>query len=486
MRPQYHKKEIRDHKKRPVMRSLLIRIFLISGITLIIRLPGSILAQVLPKGKIIDTIKCVDHSDQSYTLFIPPSYSEKIRWPVILIFDPGGQGVVAVKAFRPAAEKYGYMLACSHNSRNGPLNNNFAAAGFMLDDLSKRFSLNNKRIFTSGFSGGSRFALALASGNEFIAGVIGCGAGLPNENNFYPSGRSSFVYYGIAGNRDMNYLEMFDLMTFFNTRTQVVSYLRTFDGGHQWPSSDILQEAVEWINLETIKKKELAIDTLFVSFLSRKNRILINNLKSSGNLIDAERYMHYAIRDFSGLQNVSDLNRSITAFDQSKEFREASQDWTNIASNERKMNEGFISSIRDVMYSGSISDTTIRWWKEEVGSLKLMKEKSKPANSQMASRLLNFISILCSEQGTAYYRQKKYDLSGFLFEVCTLSDSENKNNYYNLARSLSGLNRKREAIEALNKAVGYGLTERKTIENEPVFNNLRSEEKFKLLLLKLL
>jgi tetratricopeptide (TPR) repeat protein len=467
------------------MRSLINRIFVSFGIALILGLQVSIHAQVLSKGKIIDTIKCLDHSDQSYSLFLPASYSDKIKWPVIIIFDPGGQGVVAVKAFKPAGEKYGYILACSHNSRNGPLNNNFAAAGFVLNDLSKRYSLNDKRIFTAGFSGGSRFALALASGNEFITGVIGCGAGLPNENNLYPTGRSSFIYYGIAGNRDMNYLEMFDLMTFFNTRTSIVSYLRTFDGGHQWPSPEILQEAVEWINLQTIKKKEIVIDTSFISFLSKKTRSYINNLKSAGNLIDAERYMHYAIRDFSGLQNVSDLNRSITALDQSKEYREASLDWTNIASKERKMNEGYISSIRDVMYSGSISDTTIRWWKNEVGSLKLMKEKSKPANSQMASRLLNFISILCSEQGTAYYRQKKYDLSGFLFEVCTLSDSENKNNYYNLAKSLSGLNRKREAIEALNKAVGYGLTERKTIENEPAFHNLGTEEKYKSLLLRL-
>ena len=166
-----------------------------------------------------------------------------------------------MKAFRKAAEKYGYILACSNNSRNGPLNDNFNAAGYMLNDLVKRFTLDEKRINVAGFSGGSRFALALASTNNFIAGVIGCGAGLPNDQSLHPSEKSSFVYYGIAGNRDMNYLEMFDLMTFFNDRTPVIPYLRTFDGGHQWPSLEILQEAVEWINLQTMKKKIVAVDT---------------------------------------------------------------------------------------------------------------------------------------------------------------------------------------------------------------------------------
>ena len=103
----------------------------------------------------------------------------------------------------------------------------------------------------------------------------------------------------------------------------------------------------------------------------------------------------------------------------------------------------------------------------------------------MASRLLNFISILCSEQGTAYFRQKRFDPAGFLFRLCTLSDPENMNNYYNLARSLSGANKKREAIEALGKAFEHGLVMRKNIENEHAFDNLRNEEKFKALLLKM-
>ena len=75
--------------------------------------------------------------------------------------------------------------------------------------------------------------------------------------------------------------------------------------------------------------------------------------------------------------------------------------------------------------------------------------------------------------------------SGFLFEICTLSDNENMNNYYNLARSLSGSNKKRLAIDALNKAIEHGFAARKTVELEPVFNNIRNDEMYKSLLIKL-
>jgi hypothetical protein len=59
------------------------------------------------------------------------------------------------------------------------------------------------------------------------------------------------------------------------------------------------------------------------------------------------------------------------------------------------------------------------------------------------------------------------------------------NNYYNLARSLSGLNKKQEAVEELNKANELGYNSKKNIETEPAFNNIRNDAKYKLLMLKM-
>jgi hypothetical protein len=179
------------------------------------------------------------------------------------------------------------------------------------------------------------------------------------------------------------------------------------------------------------------------------------------------------------------MTRSLTALEQSKDYRDANREWSAIASLERSKEGKYASLIGDIVYSGSIPDTAAVWWRGEIGSLIMLKGKGTPSRNLMAYRLLNFISILCSEQGTTFYRQKQYDLSGFLFNLCTLSDNENMNNYYNLARSLSGSNKKREAIDALNKAYEHGFTTRKTIETEPIFNNIRGDEKFKSLLVKM-
>jgi poly(3-hydroxybutyrate) depolymerase len=110
------------------------------------------------------------------------------------------------------------------------MGDNFTAAAAMLQDVEERFTVDQRRIYVAGFSGGSRFAMAFAIKEKRISGVIGCGAGLPNDRNYLPSGNSDFLYYGLAGNRDMNYLEMHDLSGFFSNQTRVISYLRTFNG----------------------------------------------------------------------------------------------------------------------------------------------------------------------------------------------------------------------------------------------------------------
>ena len=164
--------------------------------------------QASDKDQITDSVRCHDVIGQSYALYRPAQYDNKNSWPVILIFDPAARGRTGVSSFIETGRKYGFILACSNNSHNGPFGDSFTAAAAMLRDMVERFNVDQKRIYAAGFSGGSRFAMAFAVKEKRISGVIGCGAGLPNDRNYFPSENSDFLYYGLAGTRDMNYIEM--------------------------------------------------------------------------------------------------------------------------------------------------------------------------------------------------------------------------------------------------------------------------------------
>ncbi len=441
--------------------------------------------QVPAREQITDTVRCRNTAGQSYALFQPAQYDNKKSWPVILIFDPAARGRTGINTFTEAARKYGFILACSNNSHNGPQGDNFAAAAAMLRDVEERFNVDQQRIYASGFSGGSRFAMALAVSERRISGVIGCGAGLPNDRNYIPTGNSGFLYYGLAGTRDMNYLEMFDLMDFFNNQTRVISYLRTFPGGHQWPGPDLVTEAVEWLILQTMTRKKMPADQTFLTYIENKTEKLINYQLSAGNKTDAIRYMKFAVRDFQGTPFSVHLQLSLTDSEKTPEYKTATRKWNKMVATEGETKEKCLNYLGDVLGSGSIPDSASFWWSNEIRSLVKLRDKDSAEDSQMASRVLNFISILCSEQGTSFYRNKYYPQATFLFEICTLSDSENPNNYYNLAKSLAQSGKSKKSIDALYAAAKHGFNSRKMVEADPAFGNIRGEARYKELIGKM-
>ncbi len=444
-----------------------------------------LVSQVSAGEQVTDTVRCRNDKSQSYALYLPAQYDEKKSWPVILIFDPSARGRTGVSTFIEAGRKYGFILACSNNSRNGPIADNFAAAAAMLRDVEERFTADQRRIYTAGFSGGSRFALSFAVKEKRISGVIGCGAGLPNDRNYLPSGNSGFLYYGLAGTRDMNYPEMHDLAGFFRNQTRVISYLRTFSGGHQWPEPGLITESVEWLLLQTMNRKIIPADQLFLSYIEGKTQNLISSQLSAGNQVDAVMYMRFAARDFRGTPFASRITQLLTDSEKSPEYQKAVRRWNKMAATEQEKKERYLSYLGEIVNSGSLPDSASAWWRNETRTLIRLRDKGNPENSQMASRVLNFISILCSEQGTSYYRNRLYPQAALLFEICTLSDSENQNNYYNLARSLAGSGKSKESVDALSAAINHGFNSRKTIESDPAFGKIRDDARYKAMIIKM-
>jgi hypothetical protein len=77
------------------------------------------LAQDLPRGTIIDEVKCAGDATQSYALYLPSSYSPDRKWNLLIAFHPAARGRLMVEKYQAAAEEYGYIVAGSNNSRNG-------------------------------------------------------------------------------------------------------------------------------------------------------------------------------------------------------------------------------------------------------------------------------------------------------------------------------------------------------------------------------
>jgi len=255
----------------------------------------TVFAQAIPTGTIVDDVKCAADPSQSYALYLPSRYTPDRAWPVLLAFHPAARGRAMVEKYAAAAEQYGFIVAGSNNSRNGPWELQRAAVAAMPADVGRRFSVDPKRVYLTGMSGGSRVALEVALGKNDIAGVIASSAGYPDSQ---PRSRLPFPLFSTAGSEDFNYLEM----RLLDRKLTTPHYLAIFEGGHTLPPDAIALDAIEWMELQAMKAGRRARDEALV------DRLLQNRREAIGASTSDARTVHLLdalAADFQGPRDVS-------------------------------------------------------------------------------------------------------------------------------------------------------------------------------------
>src|SRR5579859_2886879 len=272
-------------------------------------------------GNVVARVVCAANPQQSYALYLPSSYSPSKRWPIIYVFDPGARGTSAVEAIREAAEKYGYIVAASNNSRNGAEAVSSQAANSMWHDTEQRFSIDEHRRYFAGMSGGARMATALAiSCNGCAAGVIANAAGFPQGRK--PSNALKFAYFAALGNADFNFLEFVDLRR--DLEASGMQYrIRIFDGRHGWAPPEVWEEALRWMDLQATRSGFLNHDKAWIDASYADAALRASALLAHEDFLEAFREYDSAVRDFSGLTDVSSAQKELHALRGDKRYRNA-------------------------------------------------------------------------------------------------------------------------------------------------------------------
>jgi predicted esterase len=268
-------------------------------------------AQDLPRGEIVDDVKCAGDPAQSYAVYIPSSYSRDRVWSLLVAFHPGARGRAMVEKYQAAAEAYGYIVAGSNNSRNGAPQATLGAIQAMLPDLGRRFSVDANRLYLTGMSGGARVAMQVALGTKMAAGVIASSAGYPDGE---PRTSVPFAVFGTAGTEDFNYLEMRKLDRALSTPHR----LAIFEGGHTLPPDGVALEAIEWMELQAMKTGRKARDEALLDRLFEKRQQAIAGEAAP---VTAVHLLNGLVDDFTGLRNVSVAAERAAALSKQKDVK---------------------------------------------------------------------------------------------------------------------------------------------------------------------
>jgi dienelactone hydrolase len=217
---------------------------------LLLLLPLAVVAdppasQEAPRG-FQERITCQRDASQSYALFLPAAYDPARPWPVLFCFDPRARGDLPVRLFAAAAEKHGYIVAGSYNSRNGPLADNDVAVAALLREVAERYAIDRDRVYVAGFSGGARVATRVCL-SGFAKAAIACGGGFLDHDQ--TPERLAFDFLGYAGSDDFNHDEMRRIQDDLKGAT-VAHELVVFPGGHSWLPESHTEPALEWLDTQ--------------------------------------------------------------------------------------------------------------------------------------------------------------------------------------------------------------------------------------------
>lgn len=339
-------------------------------------------AQALQRGTVVDPVQCADDPAQSYALFLPSTYSPDRQWSLVLAFHPAARGRLMVEKYQAAAEQYGYIVAASNNSRNGPHAVSAAAAQAMSADVGRRFSIDPQRIYLTGMSGGARVALGLALANKNIAGVVASSAGYPDSQ---ARTKVPFALFGTAGTDDFNYIEM----RLLDRKLSSPHFLAVFHGGHTLPPDDVAFDALEWMELQAMQSGRRSRDEALVGRILEKRRAQI---AASASATETVYLLRALVADFKGLADVSAEATRVDQMSRQSDVKKALKRERDADDDEMRM-LGEIFELESRLGDDERRDVAIMTIRDRLSTLsrKAAAEADSPERSQ-ARRMLRSIT----------------------------------------------------------------------------------------------
>jgi len=426
--------------------------------------PAQVAPGSLPVGTIIPNVACSADSKQSYALYLPSSFSSARKWPVIYVFDPAARGKVAVEAIKPAAEKFGYIVAASNNSRNGPMGDSAQAANAMWQDTQQRFPVAEQRRYVAGMSGGARLATSIAlSCQGCVAGVIANAAGFPFGAE--PTRTMKFAYYAAVGNADFNYGEFVDLRRKLDT-VGARYRIRIFDGQHGWAPPEVWIEALNWMDMQAMSAGTMPCDPSRIQQTVASALANARKFQSQNNLLAALREYQSLVRDFRGLAEVSSAAASLAELAKNKAVKTAEKEEASALDQQAQMTASLSAQMQAIATSNRYQ-VDVADLKNSIADLKKRAADSRNSNELKAlvvRRALGQLVVEAYESGQRTLDEKNYRVALVYFDLAAAGSANPAWAHYQRARAYAMLADRKNLLVELKLSLAGGFHETSALE----------------------
>ena len=449
----------------------------------------------LAKGVLIEKVTCRDNPNESYALYLPSNYdSSRRKWPILYAFDPGARGKTPVEHYRDAAEKFGWIIVGSNNSRNGTWQSSIDAWNAITGDTEQRLAIDNARSYATGFSGGARVAALIATQcHDCLAGVIASGAGFPS--GVEPASTMHFDIFTTTGVDDFNFPEVRSLDDKL-TRAGIAHATEVFAGRHEWPPSDVAMRAVAWMELRAMKAGARNRDSRLVDELWDAQIKQARSLEDAKRFYDAYQIYLQMNGSYQGLHDSSEVDTKLNQLRNIREVRDATRDEQEQIRRQREL-ESQLANLIGARLNASAAQQNLndeRPGDEEISAdmrlhdllAQLRRQSNATQDSgtrRIARRVLEGEFIGLFEQGSSLLQiQKHYGEAARIFGLAGEIHPDRAGAFYYLAWAYAAGGEKKKALEALKTAIEKGFLDRAALNDNKAFDSIRTDQEFQKLI----
>jgi hypothetical protein len=417
------------------------------------------------KGNVIKNIVCKNEASQSFALYIPAN-SGKNLLPVIYFFDPHADGELPLNKYKTLADRYGFILVGSNNSKNGnPLSMAEDIWSFLFNDTKSRVNIDTSRVYVCGFSGGAKVAGAIALNHTEVKGVIANSAALPDGT---PAGNFNFTFTGIAGEGDMN---MTDVVAFTNELNSTKTFHRMimFEGKHEWCPETTMDIAFQGLVLDAMRSRQIALDSGLIKKYIGETEKNINEYVAANNYLKADDECKLAINMLYGLaKEVSVFKEKETSFSANPVYQKQLKHQQDLFATEENMKAA---------YQQQFQNGDINYWTKTIQDLNI-KAKAKTDQGAMYNRLLAYLSLAFYSISNQLINANQNEQAAHFVALYQLADPTNSEAYYFAAILDARNNDTRTIADDLLKAVQNGFNDKERMEGQKDFQTLSTPVNF--------
>ena len=413
-----------------------------------------------------------------YAAYLPEDWSAERRWPVLVVLDPRGRAVEAAEIFFSGAERYGWIVLSSYDSRSDlPSGDPNTPALEALLDVADGLAGDPERTYLAGFSGTSKFAWGAGRGLPgAVAGVIGCGGALPGPWEEWKD--VEFAYFGVAGTTDFNHRSMRELDDLLDG-TGVAHRFEYFPGGHQWLDAELAADAIGWMELQAMKAGRVERDVVVVERLYDRWLGEARAREDAGAVYPAWRAYRSLADDFAGLRPTAQAAAAAERLAGLPEWKSAADELARVLSEEKNYRERLGTAMRNVAYHAEPRPLEKLVAELEIGDLR-SRAHGDTFTAQAAQRQLELVFVQA-----AYYVPRVLFASGaprraaLSLEIAAAVRPEAHEIQFQLGRAYALSGESQRALASVDRAIDLGFADGERLRSDSAFVELRDTRPFK-------